>query len=148
MQLRIGNQRKLDQLMRKVGLGVQESLMTQFDKQVSELNNEVDKFELEIKDWEVEMMHELGENKIAVQHFNSDVSNCLETMSKNMNAKYSLTTDYHAKVRESMDNLEKQVYKPADTSKNFMPHALQSGEKIISAMQGEQVEQEPTQVEG
>ena len=58
-------------------------------------------------------------------------------MSKTMNAKYSLTTDYHKKVLHSMDALEKQVYKPADQSKNFMPPALPSGEKIISALQGE-----------
>ena len=52
VQLRIGNQRKLDELMRTVGRGVQESLMTQFEKQVNELNNDVDKFEFELKDWE------------------------------------------------------------------------------------------------
>ena len=70
------------------------------------MNNDVDKFELDLKDWEADMMHELGENKVAVTHFNTDVSNCLETMSKTMNNKYSLTTDYHQKVLHSMDNLE------------------------------------------
>ena len=44
-----------------------------------------------------------------------------------------------------MENLEKQVYKPADTSKNFMPPALPGGEKIISAMQGEILEEEQAQ---
>ena len=38
--------------MRTVGRGVQENLMTQFEKQVNELNNDVDKFEFELKDWE------------------------------------------------------------------------------------------------
>ena len=51
--------------------------MTQFDTQVSELNNDVDKFELELKDWEGDMMQELGENKVAVSHFNTEVSTCL-----------------------------------------------------------------------
>ena len=119
--------------------------MTQFDKQVNELNNDVDKFEFELKDWEADMMHELGENKVTVQHFNTEVSSCLETMSKTMNNKYSITTDYHQKVRTAMENLEKQVYKPADTSKNFMPPALPGGEKIISAMQGEILEEEQAQ---
>ena len=46
-----------------------------------------------------------------------------------------------------MELLEKQVYKPADTSKNFMPPALPGGEKIISAMQGEILEEEQAQAE-
>lgn len=121
--------------------------MTQFDKQVSELNSDVDKFELDLKDWEGDMMNELGENKVSVAHFNTDVSNCLETMSKTMNSKYSLTTDYHQKVLHSMDNLEQQVFKPADTTKNFMPPALPGGEKIISAMQSEIQDEEQAQAD-
>ena len=58
-------------------------------------------------------------------------------MSKTMNEKYNLTTDYHEKVMESMDSLEKEVYKPADTSKNFEPPTLPGGEKIISALKDE-----------
>ena len=55
-------------------------------------------------------------------------------MSKTMNAKYVMTTDYHKKVLHSMDALERKVYKPADQSKNFMPPPLPSGERIISAL--------------
>ena len=85
VQLRIENQRKLDMHMRQVGIEVSESLMTQFDRKVQLLNNDVDTLEQSLKDWEHEMMGELGHNKIEVNHFNQDVSNCLENMSKSMN---------------------------------------------------------------
>ena len=89
------------------------------------------------------MMNELGENKITVSHFNTEVASCLEDMSKTMNRKYTITSEYHQKVMQSMEDLEQQVYKPADTSRNFLPPALPHGEKIISAMQGEiQTEEE------
>ena len=55
-------------------------------------------------------------------------------MSKSINVKYSKTTDYHEKVMVAMDSLEKQVYKPADITKNFMPPPLPSGERIITAL--------------
>lgn len=73
---------------------------------MNELNQEVDTFELSLKDWEQEMMSELGDNKISVSHFNTEVGTCLETMSKTMNSKYSITTEYHQKVIHSLDNLE------------------------------------------
>ena len=137
VQLRIGNQRKLDMHMRQIGMKVSESLITQFDKQVTELNCDVDNFESQLRDWEHEMMHELGENKVAVAGFNTEVSLTLETMSKDMNAKYALTTDYHKKVIDSMEGLEQQVYKSSDVTRNFLPPALPGGEKIISALAGE-----------
>ncbi len=83
------------------------------------------------------MRNELGTNKLAVQNFNTDVADCLENMSKTMNNKYSLTIDYHNKVMQSMDNLEQQVFKPSDISKNFIPPALPGGEKVMSALKGE-----------
>ena len=47
-----------------------------------------------MKDWEHEIMEELGHNKIEVNHFNQEVSDCLENMSKSMNEKYVLTQDH------------------------------------------------------
>lgn len=54
-----------------------------------------------------------------------------------MNSKYALTNDFKQKVLTSMDSLERQVYKPADTSKNFVPPSLPGGEKIVSAVDAE-----------
>ena len=88
------------------------------------------------------MIDELGENKIAVNSFNQEVGSTLEDLSKTMNSKYSLTNDYHAKVRKSMDGLEKQVYKVVNYSKNFVPPQLPGGARIISALKGEVKEQE------
>lgn len=51
----------------------------------------MDTFEQSLKDWEHEIMEELGHNKIEVNHFNQEVSDCLENMSKSMNEKYVLT---------------------------------------------------------
>lgn len=88
------------------------------------------------------MIDELGENKIAVNSFNQEVGSTLEDLSKTMNSKYSLTNDYHGKVRKSMDGLEKQVYKVVNYSKNFVPPSLPGGARIISALKGEVKEQE------
>lgn len=88
------------------------------------------------------MIDELGENKIAVNSFNQEVGSTLEDLSKTMNSKYSLTNDYHSKVRKSMDGLEKQVYKVVNFNKNFVPPSLPGGARIISALKGEVKEQE------
>ncbi len=98
--------------------------MTKFDTQVNALNNDVDTFESSLKKWETDMIEELGENKIAVTNFNQEVGSTLETISKTMNSQYSITSDYHEKVRKSMDGLEKQVYKVVKHSKNFVPPTL------------------------
>jgi len=50
---------------------------------------------------------ELGESKNAVAEFDHEVGNCLENLSKTMNGKYITTTEYHEKVRTSMDDFEK-----------------------------------------
>ena len=145
MQLRIENQRKLDNHMRQVGLQVSETLIKQFDSQVNELNNDMVTFEQNLRDWEQGMMNELGENKIEVEHFKTEVGGCLESMSQAMNVKYALTTDYHKQVLDSMDQLEQQVYKPADTTRNFLPPVHPTGEKIISSLQEQVLQVEATQ---
>lgn len=99
-------------------------------------------FESQLKEWEIDMRNEIGSNKAAVTNFSTDVADCLENMSKTMNANYSLTIDYHSKVMESMDSLEKQVFKPADISKNFIPPTLAGGEKIMSLIKAE-INEEP-----
>mmetsp|Transcript_32132 Transcript_32132/g.39846 ORF Transcript_32132/g.39846 Transcript_32132/m.39846 type:complete len:82 (-) Transcript_32132:24-269(-) len=81
--------------------------MTQFDTQVNALNNDVDTFELQLREWEYDMVLELGENKNAVAEFDHEVGNCLENLSKTMNGKYITTTEYHEKVYTSMDDFEK-----------------------------------------
>ena len=105
--------------------------MTQFDTQVNALNNDVDNFEMQLKEGENEMVDELGENKNAVAEFDHEVGSCLEQLSKNMNARYITTTEYHEKVRNAMDEFEKQVYKPADESKSYLPPMMPGGERII-----------------
>ena len=77
------------------------------------------------------MVQELGDNKNAVATFDHEVGNCLESLSKTMNQKYITTTEYHDKVRGAMDDFEKQVYKPADDSKNYLPPLLPGCERII-----------------
>ena len=99
-------------------------------------------FESQLKEWEIDMRNEIGANKAAVTNFSTDVADCLENMSKTMNANYSLTIDYHSKVMESMDSLEKQVFKPADISKNFISPTLAGGEKIMSLIKAE-INEEP-----
>jgi len=54
--LRIENQRKLDMHMRQVGIQISETLITSFDTQVNALNNDVDTFELQLREWESDMV--------------------------------------------------------------------------------------------
>ena len=42
-----------------MGIQVSENLMTQFDKQVQDLNQDVDNFESDLKQWERDMLADL-----------------------------------------------------------------------------------------
>ena len=86
--------------------------MTQFDKQVQSLNEDVDKFESDLKQWERGMLQDLSENRAEVSSFNSEVSTALEQMSRSVNDKYKLTKEYQGKVKMQMDDLEHTVYQP------------------------------------
>ena len=70
------------------------------------------------------------------------MGDCLETMAQTMNQKYSITTDYHAKVIDNMEALEQKVFRPADISKNFDPPKVAGADRIIQALKGETIEAE------
>ena len=84
--------------------------MTQFDKQVQSLNEDVDKFESDLKQWERGMLADLTSNRAEVASFNAEVSTALEQMSRSVNDKYKLTKEYQGKVKRQMDDLEHTVY--------------------------------------
>ena len=86
---------------------------------------------MQLREWEAEMVQELSDNKNAVAEFDNEVSTCLESLSKTMNTRYVTTVEYHEKVRGAMDEFEKQVYKPADESRSYLPPLNPGGERII-----------------
>ena len=90
-----------------------EKLNSQYNDQINELSVNVDDFEADLKQWEVSMMDDLSSNKQCFDKFTDDVGNSLESMSKSVNSKYRMTTEYQEKVRQSMAKLEEKVYMAA-----------------------------------
>jgi outer membrane murein-binding lipoprotein Lpp len=100
--------------LQEVGQNVSNNLVEQFEKQVTNLNADVDKFESELKQWEFNMQSELSDNNAAITAFNNDVDFSQQAMSQSLNSKFRVTQEYQEKVRERMDALEQTVYKPAN----------------------------------
>ena len=74
------------------------------------MNEDVDKFESDLKQWERGMLEDLTANRADVANFNGEVSTALEQMSRSVNEKYKLTKEYQVKVKRQMDDLEHTVY--------------------------------------
>ena len=67
--------------MQEVGQNVSNNLVEQFEKQVNNLNTDVDRFETDLKSWEFAMQSELSENNAAITRFCNDVDHSVSAMS-------------------------------------------------------------------
>ena len=74
------------------------------------LGNEVDKFESDLKDWELGMQLKLTDNNVLIKQFEEDISRELHEMSTNLNTKFKLTLDFDKRVLERMSDLQKTVH--------------------------------------
>lgn len=74
------------------------------------LGNEVDKFESDLKDWELGMQLKLTDNNVLIKQFEDDISRELNEMSTNLNTKFKLTLDFDKRVLERMSDLQKTVH--------------------------------------
>lgn len=105
-----------------MGINISQTLFEQFDKQIQSLNRDADKFESELRQWELSMQSDLKENNHVIAKFNTDVDTSLVQMSQSLNQKYRQAKEYQDKVRERMDDLEHKVYKsynPADAPQPY-----------------------------
>ena len=69
------------------------------------LESEVDKFESDLMDWELDMQLKLTENNILIRQFEEDISRDLHEMSTSLNNKFKLTLDFDKRVLERMSDL-------------------------------------------
>ena len=74
------------------------------------LESEVDKFESDLMDWELDMQLKLTENNVLISQFEQDISRELHEMSTNLNNKFKLTLDFDKRVLERMSDLQSTVH--------------------------------------
>ena len=96
--------------LQQVGTTVSDTLILKFDKQVRSLESEVDKFESDLMDWELDMQLKLTENNVLISQFEQDISRELQEMSTNLNKKFKLTLDFDKRVLERMSDLQSTVH--------------------------------------
>ena len=70
VQQRIENQKKLKSHIESIGSQVENNLITQFDSELEEMNDSLDIFESNIKDWQPEVLRQLTDNRSKINHFN------------------------------------------------------------------------------
>lgn len=71
--------------MQQIGLQLSENLNSKFESSITGINQNVDLFEVGLREWEMGMMQDLTQNTSSFDKFKSDVGNSLEDMSRSVN---------------------------------------------------------------
>ena len=91
VQQRIENQKKLKSHIESIGSQVENNLITQFVCELEEMNESLDIFESNIKDWQPEVLRQLTDNRSKINHFNSITTESIIEMNSHINSEFKVS---------------------------------------------------------